>query len=93
MSLNDDFDRENNDAPLQTLGGAPSFQRHIHSLVPLHSPKLVHDLQVMGDALIPGGFVGKQIDNPWNAGQRNGLDFYGFLDPQEANSQLLHCEN
>ena len=44
---------------------------HITHLVALHGPKLVHDLQVMGDALIPGGFVGKQIDDPWIAAGRH----------------------
>ena len=48
-----------------------ALNNHITHLVALHGPKLVHDLQVMGNALIPGGFVGKQIDDPWIAAGRH----------------------
>lgn len=40
------------------------FPYPIHGLISLHGPKFMHDLQVMWNALISGGFVGKQIHNP-----------------------------
>ena len=46
----------------------------IESLVPLHSPKLVHDLQVMWNALVFGGLVREQIDNPWSTARNFGDD-------------------